>query len=220
MPQTKTPLRYPGGKSQLIPFVRHTINLNNLKDVVYCEPFSGGAGVAIDQLLNRESATIILNDYDIAIYSFWYAVFNETDKLISTIEKTPVTISMWMEMHKIYQTLSCLNEYNFELAFSTFFLNRTNRSGIITGGPIGGLNDKNSYQISCRFNKPNLINKIQLIATQHHRVRLYHMDAIDLIRTVLIDQPKEQLFVFLIRLIINKEKNYIKMLLMMINICN
>lgn len=93
MPYTLSPLRYPGGKSQLYRFIRFTIESNNIENPIYVEPFAGGAGLAIELLLNDNVESIIINDFDVAIYSFWYNVLFRTEDLISLIENTPVTIS-------------------------------------------------------------------------------------------------------------------------------
>ena len=196
MPHTYTPLRYPGGKTQLAKFVQHTIEINNIVSPIYCEPFCGGAGVAIDLLLGHKVDSIILNDFDICIYSIWNAILNDTNLLLQRIHDTPVNMKVWHEQHRIYGDLKATGEYSIELAFATFFLNRTNMSGIITGGPIGGLEQKGNYKLDCRYNKGTLKKKIQDIAAAHERIQLYHMDAADLIRTILVHQDPERLFVF------------------------
>lgn len=196
MPSTNTPLRYPGGKSQLTDFVYHTIQLNNINDTIYCEPFSGGAGVAMSLLLNNRVSSIILNDLDTAIYSIWYAILNDTERLLAAIEKVDVTMETWHQQRQIYDDLRDSEEYSFKLAFAAFFLNRTNRSGIITGGPIGGMNQTGKYLVDCRFNKRTLSSKIHKIAACRDRIQLYHCDAVDLIKNVLRRQPTDRLFTF------------------------
>ena len=196
MPHTYTPLRYPGGKTQLSKFVQHTIEINHMVSPIYCEPFCGGAGIAVDLLLRRKVDSIILNDFDICIYSVWNSILNDTDHLLQRIHDTPINMDVWHAQHRIYEELKVADEYSIELAFATFFLNRTNMSGIITGGPIGGLEQKGNYKLDCRYNKGTLKKKIQDIAAAHERIQLYHMDAADLIRTILVHQDPSRLFVF------------------------
>lgn len=196
MPSTNTPLRYPGGKSQLTDFVYHTIQLNNINDTIYCEPFSGGAGVAMSLLLKNRVSSVILNDLDTAIYSIWHAILNDTEKLLNAIENVHVSMDTWHQQRQIYDKLRDSEDYSFELAFAAFFLNRTNRSGIITGGPIGGMNQTGNYLVDCRFNKRMLTSKIRKIADNRERIELHHLDAVDLIREVLLQQPADKLFTF------------------------
>lgn len=193
-----SPLRYPGGKTQLYGFVKHTIENNNLTNTIYCEPFSGGAGLAINLLLSNDVHSIILNDFDTTIYSVWYAIINDTNSLIKKIEDTSLSIDEWRIQKNIYShnIANNIQNYDFNLAFATFFLNRTNRAGIISGGPIGGYNQESKYDLGCRFNKSKLIKKIQKIAEQRNRIQLYHLDASDLINNILIHQDQTQLFTY------------------------
>lgn len=198
MGKSLSPLRYPGGKTQLYTFINHTLNLNKINNATYCEPFCGGSGAAISLLLSNHVENVILNDYDKAIYSFWHAIIYDTKRFIAKINEIPINMISWREQREIYQTN---NEkphlgYDFDLGFATFFLNRTNRAGIITGGPIGGYAQVSEYKLDCRFNKKDLINKIEKIAEQKNRIRLYNLDAIDLINDVLLHCDKSSLFIY------------------------
>uniref|UniRef100_UPI00112FA2A5 DNA adenine methylase n=1 Tax=Campylobacter concisus TaxID=199 RepID=UPI00112FA2A5 len=171
-----SPLRYPGGKSKLTDFVDNTIKLNNIKNPIYCEPFCGGAGVAINLLLTNKVEKIILNDYDIAIYSFWKAVLEDTKKLGQKIISTEITMQERENQKKIYSELSKTNSYSLDLAFATLFLNRTSVSGIIKGGVIGGKEQKGKYKIYDRFNKEKILEKIEHIAIFKDKVELFNLD--------------------------------------------
>lgn len=174
MPVTDSPLRYPGGKSQLTPFVVEVLRTNNLFDCTYVEPFAGGAGIAWTLLLSGYVSEVWINDFDPAIHAFWHAVLNNTDELCDRIEQTPVTIEEWHRQRAI-QAKSTTSQL--DLGYSTFFLNRTNRSGILKGGVIGGLQQTGDYLIGCRFNKIDLVAKIRRIAMYRDQVRLTRMDA-------------------------------------------
>ena len=113
-----SPLRYPGGKSKLYPFVRLMIKKNNINNGIYMEPFAGGAGIALSLLINRDVQQIVINDYDKAIYSFWRAVIEETDDFIRLIEKTPIDIDTWKKQKSIYENER--KNYSLELGFSAF----------------------------------------------------------------------------------------------------
>ena len=182
MAQIYTPLRYPGGKSALAEFVWHTIELNGFTEIPYCEPFAGGAGVAMNLLLQGKVKSVILNDLDTGIYSIWYAIFNDTEWLIEAINNTEITLAVREQQKKVYNELKNFDAYSHDLAFATFFLNRVNYSGILTGGPIGGKEQKGKYKLDCRFNKQSLITKIKEIAKYRDKVHLFHMDAIELLK--------------------------------------
>jgi DNA adenine methylase len=71
-----------------------------------------------------------------------------------------------------------------ELAYTTFFLNRCNRSGILNAGPIGGINQNGNWKLDARFNKTELIKRIQKIALYKDRIHLFNLDAIKFLRWV------------------------------------
>ena len=182
MAKVYTPLRYPGGKSALADFVWHTMELSGCTEIPYCEPFAGGAGVAMSLLLRGKVKSVILNDLDTGIYSIWYAIFNDTEWFIEAISNADVTLVVREQQKKVYNELKDSYGYSRDLAFATFFLNRVNYSGILTGGPIGGLEQKGKYKLDCRFNKQSLITKIKEIAKYRDNVQLFHMDAVELLK--------------------------------------
>ena len=129
MSTTVSPLRYPGGKSKFYTYVKEILRYNNLLGETYMEPFAGGAGLALKLLLNKDVSRIIINDFDPAIYSFWYGILNETDEFCNRIYEIPLTINEWNRQRNIYMKMDIANEV--ELGFATFYLNRTNISGVI-----------------------------------------------------------------------------------------
>ena len=179
-----SPLRYPGGKRKITNFIKLLLHYNDLLDGEYVEPYAGGASVALALLFDEYVRKIHINDLDQGIYAFWYSVLNSTDELCRLISDTPVTIEEWHYQKKIHadSDLSML-----ELGYSTFFLNRTNRSGIISGGVIGGKEQNGKWKLDARFNKTNLISRIMKIARYRHRIHLYNLDAISFIEDVLPD---------------------------------
>lgn len=169
-----SPLRYPGGKGKLAPFMEYMIIQLGHRGGTYIEPFAGGAGIAIELLLNGVVNQIVINDYDKGIWSFWKAVLTETDRFINEIRNVPLTIYEWERQHEI-----CINHndrYSFELGFATFYMNRTNRSGIIKGGVIGGLEQTGNWTMDVRFNRNELIKRIQNIAKRRKDIKLYNKD--------------------------------------------
>lgn len=197
MPTTLSPLRYPGGKSKLADFVDNTIKLNGIEKPIYCEPFCGGAGVAIDLLLKNKVEKIILNDCDVAVYSFWKAVLDDAEKLGQKIISTEITMQERENQRQIYGELSKKREYSLDLAFATLFLNRTSVSGIIRGGVIGGKDQKGKYKIGDRFNKEKILEKINRIAALKDKIELFNLDCSELINTYLKNYTdKNNLFIF------------------------
>lgn len=173
-----SPLRYPGGKSKLSAFIAKICNDNNIHGH-YIEPYCGGAAVALFLLMEGFVKKITINDRDRSIYAFWHSVLNKTNQLCELIENVELSIDVWREQRNIQ--LKKEKADLLELGFSTFYLNRTNRSGIINAGVIGGIEQKGNYLMDCRFNKIELIQKIKNIANFKSKIRLYKKDAIKLI---------------------------------------
>ena len=178
MYKSVSPLRYPGGKSQFYNKTKKILFDNNLDDYIYIEPFAGGAGVALRLLYEKKVKKIVLNDYDPAIFAFWYSVLNLNHEFITMIRNTPVTIDEWYRQKDIYHN----SQDKLYLGFATFFLNRCNRSGIILSNPIGGKGQTGNYCIDCRFNKEDLIQRIKRIFDYKSQIEIYNLDAEEFIR--------------------------------------
>lgn len=175
-----SPLRYPGGKLKVVDYVKQLMEVNDLRGGTYIEPYAGGASVALSLLFDKYAGKIKINDKDRAIYAFWYAVLNETDSLCRLINDTPVTMDVWQAQHELQKHKDEVDLL--ELGFSTFFLNRTNRSGILNGGVIGGKNQDGNFKMDARFNKKDLIERIEHVAGYAELIELTSMDAVALIK--------------------------------------
>jgi DNA adenine methylase len=173
-----SPLRYPGGKNKLSAFIAKICIDNNINGH-YVEPYSGGASVALFLLLEGFVEKITLNDRDRSIYAFWHSVLNKTNQLCELIESAELTIDEWRNQREIQSNKKTSDLL--QLGFSTFYLNRTNRSGIINAGVMGGIHQNGNYLMDCRFNKTDLIERIRKIAKKRNQIRLYKKDAIKLI---------------------------------------
>jgi DNA adenine methylase len=186
-----TPLRYPGGKAKLAPFVKKIIEENNLVDGQYVEPYAGGSGIALELLFHEYVSHIYLNDVSRPVYSFWKSVLDYTESLIKLIHKTKPTVSEWDRQKKIFSNPEDYDDL--KLGFATFFLNRTNRSGILNGGIIGGRDQSGSWKIDARYNAPELIFRIESIANIRKRISISCNDAVSFLSTRLRLFPKNTL---------------------------
>ena len=190
-----SPLRYPGGKTKLAPFIKKLLDENDLKGCHYIEPYAGGAGVALSLLLEGYASKITINDFDLSIYAFWHSVVNDSEAFCEKIKKIPITVATWKKQKKIQNTESQKTKADadlFALGFSTFYLNRTNVSGVIKGGLIGGYHQSGEYKIDARFNKPVLIEKIRAIAEHKKKIKVTNKNALAVIRTA----PKDSFVYF------------------------
>ncbi len=173
-----SPLRYPGGKARLYPYFVELIKENNLVGAEYCEPYAGGAGLALQLLSNGFVANVSINDIDRSVYAFWRSVLFNTESFCSLIEKTEVTIQEWHKQKEIWNGGAKANILS--LGFATYFLNRTNRSGIIDGaGPIGGYEQSGKWKLDVRLVKNKQIHNIKSIAKYSNQIKVTNLDAVD-----------------------------------------
>lgn len=187
-----TPLRYPGGKRRLADVVMRLLEFNGLRDVQYVEPFAGGAAVALGLLFEEYASTIHLNDLSRPVFAFWHTVLNDTESMCKRLKRVNVNMREWRKQRAVYDNRDSADIA--DLGFATMFLNRTNRSGIILGGVIGGKQQAGTWTLDVRFNKDDLISRIQKIARYKDRIKLYQLDGRDLTRNVI---PKlKNAFVF------------------------
>lgn len=182
-----SPLRYPGGKNRLSKFIAKICKENNINGH-YVEPYAGGAAIALFLLFEGYVSKITINDIDRSIYALWYSIINYTEKFCSLIEKTNINIETWHKCKKIHEKKN--SSPLLTLGFSTLFLNRTNISGIINGGVIGGLKQNGNYKMDCRFDKKELIQRIKLIAKHKKNIEIYRLDALELIKKIQKESQK------------------------------
>ncbi len=171
----KTPLRYPGGKQRLWKFIDEIITTNDLENGEYAEPYAGGAGVAIELLVRKRISKIHLNDSCIGVYAFWHSILNDTDRFCRRISRASLTVEDWRKHREVFKNRHDADVL--DLGFAMFYLNRCNRSGILTGGVIGGLSQTGKWKMDARFPRNDLITRIEVIASCRSKIKITNWDA-------------------------------------------
>lgn len=192
-----SPLRYPGGKQILARVLAHLIKLNGREGGVYVEPYAGGAGAALSLLYGEYVKRVVINDADTRVFAFWDAVLNRTAALVKLIRETPLTVEEWQEQRQVY--LKPARHSRLRVGFAAFYLNRCNRSGIIgNAGVIGGQKQTGKWKIDARFNRDDLVARVERVARYRDRIELFNLDATELLR---VEVPKpswaDRAFVYL-----------------------
>lgn len=176
-----SPLRYPGGKSKIAPIISRIISENGLNNSLLFEPFCGGAGIGLNLLFTGVIDHLVINDMDFGVASLWRAILDDSEGLIDKIERVKITIDEW----KFQKTLADSRDWR-EAGFSTLFLNRCNRSGILKGGCIGGMKQDGKWKLDARFNKVKLIEKIRKINSYREKILIYNRDILDFWKKIAI----------------------------------
>jgi DNA adenine methylase len=175
-----SPLRYPGGKWRLAKCFEKLVKLNYGRPPVYVEPYAGGASLALSLLFSATVSEIYLNDLDPAIHAFWFSVLRHNDDFCQLVKTTPITPREWRKQKAIYERGLAMGR--FALGFATFFLNRTNHSGVLNGGMIGGKKQQGEWKIDARFNRGELVRRLTRIASFKSSIHLRRKDAVDFLR--------------------------------------
>lgn len=177
-----SPLRYPGSKANLVPVVAEILIAKKLTDLPLIEPYAGSASVSLGLVEAGIIPSALIGEQDPLLYSFWRAVFENTDELLERFIDLPINIDTW---HRLRPLLKIKNPNDasdlVELGLAGLFFNRSNFSGILNSGPIGGLHQKSQYKIDCRTNKDTIICRILSISTLHEKIKVHFGDAVTLI---------------------------------------
>jgi len=191
-----SPLRYPGGKAGLAPFITDILDLNDLRGVAYFEPYAGGAGAALSLLVENVVNHIFINDADWRIYSFWKTILNDSEWFVEKIMKTRLDLDEWCSHREI--VLNPSGHAIQDVGFSTFYMNRCNRSGVLSGGPIGGYEQKGEWRLDVRFTKSTLVKRVLEIAKINDCISISNDDAVDFLKSKLPKgRGRKRAFVYL-----------------------
>lgn len=177
-----SPLRYPGGKGKLAKFMAAIVRANGLSDGRYIELYAGGAGIAWQLLITGVVRRVVINDISPQVIAFWQSVIQHTEELCKHIRDVPLTVEEWDRQKEIFRRPE--NTSTLELGVSCFYLNRTNRSGILNGGVIGGRDQVGKWRMDARFNREDLVRRIVKIADCAGRIEVSCADAVEFLKTI------------------------------------
>lgn len=187
-----SPLRYPGGKARVAPYLASLMRAQSPRPTIYAEPFAGGAGAALRLLVDEQVRSVRINDLSPGIAAFWRCVFYDTERFARQVETAVVDLEHWERARQIFQ--SPPGREDLELGFATFFLNRCNRSGILTARPIGGLNQTGKWKIDARFNRVDLAERVRRLGQYRRRVKVSELDGRDFMKT--LEQLGQDVFAY------------------------
>jgi DNA adenine methylase len=174
-----SPLRYPGGKSALAGLFADILTGLDLHKPTYVEPYAGGAGAGIALLREGLVSKLVINDIDPAVHAFWIAATEHSDDMVNRVLETPLNMDQWRKQRDTYRLKS---GSALDLGFAFFYLNRTNRSGVLNAGVIGGNDQTGNYKIDARFNRVALAEKLEAIGRLAEQIEVTDLDGRSVIR--------------------------------------
>jgi DNA adenine methylase len=189
MPPTYTPLRYPGGKAKFGPYLSDVLRTNKLVGANYAEVFAGGAGAGLHLLFRGYASRLQLNDIDRGVVSFWRAVLTHSEQFAKRIERVALSVREWDRQKEVLRS----SFMGFDLGFAFFYLNRTNRSGIMNGGIIGGRDQQGKWGMNARFNRSELADRVRAVGRMRRHISISRLDALDFLNQVACEPRPRQL---------------------------
>jgi len=189
-----SPLRYPGSKATFLKVVLEFIEVHGLKGREIVEPYAGSGIVSLSLVAKNLVSHATLVERDPLLYSFWKAVFEHTDALLSSIEEINVNMDTWHELRVLLKHKIPEDKLIPDLALACLFFNRTNFSGVLHSGPIGGKNQSSDYKLDCRFNKKDIISRIRQISSLRDGVSVKFGDALEFLQKANIQNNEKRFF--------------------------
>jgi len=184
MKPSVTPLRYPGGKTWLLPYVMEYLRFHNIQLGTIIEPFAGSASISIGLLKRGLADKAYLSESDPLLVAFWRTVFNNNSEFLEAVRSLEISMETWYDFRKYLARDASLKYREIELALAFLFYNRTNYSGIIKAGPIGGRRQLSENKLQCRFNVTGIIRKIQALSDLGDKVKIELYDGIEFLRKI------------------------------------
>ena len=181
-----SPLRYPGGKSSLSGYIGDVLEANMLTSCTLYEPYVGGGSVSLELLERGSISRAVWLERDPLVYAFWYCLINHGYELYGEIESLDVTIENWNSLLSFRDVteLPKSDEELLKLGVAGLFFNRTNFSGIMKAGPIGGKNQSSNYNIDCRFKKDRILGLIKYLYEKYaDHIEIHYGDAVTFLKT-------------------------------------
>ncbi len=173
----RSPFRYPGGKTWLIPYIRDWLNSQKSKPSCFVEPFAGGGIVSLTVGFENLASHVIFSELDPGVASVWKVILNGNAEWLA---KQILAFSLSEENAR--DILSSSPKEIRQLAFQTILRNRVQRGGIMAPGAGLVKTGENGRGINSRWYPETLARRIREINLKRHRFSFLETDAFKLIR--------------------------------------
>jgi len=173
----RSPLRYPGGKTWLIPHIREW--LGRTEPEILIEPFAGGGIVSLTAVMEEMASCAVMVEIDRDVAAFWRAAVENGASLRDLIGEFDPTLESLREMEQSPP------ETVVEHGFRTLVLNRTRRGGVLARGASFCKTGENGKGIRSRWYPETLSSRLEAIQEYADRLSFVEGDGMKLLPVLL-----------------------------------
>ena len=173
----RSPFRYPGGKTWLIPHIRAWLRARPARPALLIEPFAGGATVSLTAAAEGLADHVLMAELDDDVAAVWQTILgDEAEALADDIAAFDLT------EENVRAVLAAPGETTQERAFATILRNRVQRGGILAPGASLVKHGENGKGLSSRWYPQTLRRRILDIVAMRDRLTFIHGDGLALLR--------------------------------------
>lgn len=175
-----SPLRYPGGKTWLVPEVRNWLLLAQRKPSVFVEPFAGGAMAGLTVAAEDLADQVFLGELDEDVAALWETIFQGTGDDVRWLSQSIKSFDV--NLANVRQVIGSEPGVMRARAFRTIVKNRMQRGGIMAAGAGLVKSGEAGRGLHSRWYPETLAKRIEAIHGLKDRITFEHGDAFDMIR--------------------------------------
>ena len=174
----RSPLRYPGGKTWLIPHVRAWLAPMQPRPRVLIEPFCGGGTVALTAVCEGLVEQSVMAELDHDVAAFWHAALRRNTELCHLVSEFEPTRGA------VFDLAGQGPRNLLEHGFRTLVLNRTRRGGILAPGAALTKSGENNQGLSSRWYPDTIIQRLRNIEAHAAQITFCEADGLELLEVV------------------------------------
>jgi DNA adenine methylase len=174
-----SPLRYPGGKTWLVPEVRNWLFLAKRKPSIFIEPFAGGAMAGLTVAAEDLADRVFLAELDKDVAALWKTIFQGTTADVRWLSQSIKSFNV--NLTNVRQMIGSEPELPRARAFRTIIKNRMQRGGIMAAGAGLVKSGEAGRGLHSRWYPETLVKRIEAIHSLKDRIDFEHGDAFDII---------------------------------------
>ena len=175
----RSPLRYPGGKTWLIPHIRRWLAGIEPRPPLLVEPFTGGGIVSLTAVMEGFVDRCLMVELDRDVAAFWHAALRRGPELCERVERfQPTRASVDALSQRVPATV-------LEHGFRTLVLNRTRRGGILAPGASLSRHGEDGKGVASRWYPETLVRRLAAIAGHAPRIGFCEADGMAMLQMLL-----------------------------------